>query len=65
MILKKKQRFKSARHNFFTEEISKATLSSNNDKRMESINLTEPHAYGMSKDLVREKEKIKCNNIIE
>ena len=32
---------------------------------MESINLTEPHAYGMSKDLVREKEKIKCNNIIE
>ena len=65
MILKKKRRFKSARHSFFTEEISKAALSSNNDKRMESIDLTEPHVYGMSKDLVREKEKIKCNNIIK
>ena len=64
-MLKKKQRFQSARHNFFTEEINKAALSWNNDKKVESIDLTEPHVYGMSKDLVREKEKVKCNNIIK
>ena len=30
---------------------------------MESIDLIETYAYGMSKDLVSEKEVIKCNNI--
>ena len=33
-------------------------LSSNDDKRMQSINLIETYAYGISKDLVSEKEKI-------
>ena len=32
---------------------------------MRSINSTETYAYGMSKDLVSEKEEIKCNNIIK
>ena len=31
---------------------------------MPSIDLIEKYAYGISKDLVSEKEKIKCNNII-
>ena len=31
-ILKRRQRFKSARYNDFTEEIKKTTLSSNDDK---------------------------------
>ena len=32
--LKTQQRFKSERHNIFTEEINKTALSSNDDKRM-------------------------------
>ena len=34
LILKTQQRFKSERHNVFTEEINKIALSSNDDKRM-------------------------------
>ena len=34
VILKTQQRFKSERHNVFTEEINKIALSSNDDKRM-------------------------------
>ena len=32
---------------------------------MQSIDLIETYAYGMSKELVGEKEGIKCNNIIK
>ena len=40
-ILKTQQRFKSERHNVFTEDINKMSLSSNNDKRMQSIDSIE------------------------
>ena len=65
LILQTQQRFKSETHNTFTEEIKKITLSSNDDKRMPSVYLVEPYAYGTSKDLVSEKEEIKYNNIIK
>ena len=58
------QRFKSEKH-VFTEEINKITLSSNDDKRMQSIDLIETYAYGTSIDLISEKEEIKCNNMIK
>ena len=32
---------------------------------MQSIDSIETYAYGMSKDLICAKEKIKCNNIIK
>ena len=64
-ILKTQQRFKSERRNVFTEEINKIALSSNDDKRMQSIDLIETYAYATSKDLVSDKEEIKCNNIIK
>ena len=64
LALKTQQRFKSERH-VFTEEINKNTLSSNDDKRMQSIDSIETYAYGTSKDQVSEKEEIKCNNIIK
>ena len=62
--MKTHQRFKSEIH-VFTEEISKIALSSNDDKRMQSIDSIEADAYGMSKDLVSEKEEIKWNNIVK
>ena len=44
-------------HSVFTEEINKIALSSNDDKRMQSIDSIETYAYGMRKDLVSEKEE--------
>ena len=51
--------------NVFTEEINKIALSSNNDKRMQSIDLTETYACGTSKDLVSKNKEIKCSNTIK
>ena len=64
LILKTQQRFKSERHNIFTNKINKNNLSSNNDKRMQPIDLIGTYAYGTSKDPVSE-EEIKCNNILK
>ena len=64
LILKTQQRFKSKSHNIFTEEINKIALSSNNDKRIQSIDSTATYAYGTNKDLMSKTEEIKCNNII-
>ena len=63
--LKTQQGFKSERHNVFTEEINKISLSSNDDKRMSSIGLTEKYAYGTSRDIIYVKEKIKHYNVIQ
>ena len=62
-MLKTKKRSKSERHNVFTEEIDKITLTSYLNKRMQSLNSIETYAYGTSKDVVSEKEEIKCNNV--
>ena len=56
LILKTQQRFKSERHNVFAEETSEIALSSNGDKRMQSIDSIETYAYGTSKEII-------CNNI--
>ena len=65
LILKTQQRFKSERHNVFTEEINKIALSSNDDKRIQSINSIETYACGKTKDLICKKEKIKQLSIIK
>ena len=52
LILKTKQRFRSEKHNVYTEEINKVVLSSNDDERMQSIDSIETYAHGISKDLV-------------
>ena len=48
-----------------TEEINKIALSSNDDKKTQSIDLIETYAYRMNKDLVCKKEETKFNNIIK
>ena len=40
-ILKTQQRFTSEKHDIFTEEINKIALSSDDDKRMQSIDSIE------------------------
>ena len=61
----KQQRFKSEKLNVFTEGINEIALSLNDDKRIQSIHSIETHTYGATKDLVNEKDKIECNNIIK
>ena len=65
VILKAKQRFKIERHNGFIEEINKISLSSNDDKKMQSIDSIETYTHGMSKDLKRKKEETKRISIIK
>ena len=48
---------------FFTEKINKTTLSSNYDRKTQSIDLIETYGYVTRKDLVSEKEEIKRNKI--
>ena len=57
--------FKSERHNVFMGEVNNIALSSNDDKRMQSIDLIEIYPYGTSKDLEIDKEQVKCNNMIK
>ena len=40
-------------------------LSSNNDKRIQSIDSIKTYAHQKRKDLVCTEEEIKCNNIIK
>ena len=65
MILRSQQRFKSKKHNVFTEKVNKIAMSANNAKRIQSINSIKTYGYGTSKDLVCKNWEIKCNNIIK
>ena len=57
LILKSEQRFRSVKHNVFTEVVNKIALSTNDDKRIPSVNSIDTYAYGTSKDLVRKKRR--------
>ena len=50
-IIKTQQRFKSERHNVFTEVINKIALSTNDDKRILAIDSMETYRYGTNKDV--------------
>ena len=65
LILQTQQRFTSERRKVFAEEIKKISLTSYDDKRMQSIDSIETYAYGTRKDLISEKEETKCNNKIK
>ena len=60
-MLKTQQRFKSQRHNVFTEEVYKIASNSNYYKGMQSVDLIQTYTFGTSKYLGSEKEEIKCN----
>ena len=62
LTLKTQQSFRSEKHNVF---LLKKLIRSNDDKRMQSIDLIETHSYGVNKNLVCKKEGIKFNNIIK
>ena len=51
MFVIEKKRFRSEKH-VFTEEINKTALSSNDDKKMQSIDSIEIYADGTNKHLI-------------
>ena len=48
IVLKSQQRFKSERHDAYTEEINKIALSSNDDKRLQTLNRITSNPYRTS-----------------
>ena len=48
VVLKSEQRFKSKRHDVYTENVNKIALSSNDDKRLRSFDKIATYPYGTS-----------------
>ena len=48
IILKSQQRFKSERHDVYTEEINKIALSSNDDERLQTFDRIKSYPDGTS-----------------
>ena len=61
IILKSQQRFKSDHHRVYTEEVDKIALSSNDDKRLQTVDKVTTYPYGTSVFKVCESEMLtKC-----
>ena len=63
IILKSQQRFKSERHDVYTEEINKIALSSNDDKRLQTFDRITSYPYGASAGKVCKTELLSKVNI--
>ena len=63
IVLKSQQRFKSERHNAYTEEINKIALSSNDEKRLLAIDKTTSYPHGTSAGRVCKTELLSKVNI--
>ena len=48
----------SKKHTIFTGEVTKISLSANDDKRVQSIDSIETYTYGRNKDLVCKKKRM-------
>ena len=46
IILKSQQRFKSEKHDVYTEEVNRIALSSNDDKRLQTFDGITSYPYG-------------------
>ena len=54
VVLKSQQRFKSERHNVYTENVNKIALSSNDDKRLPTFDKITTYPYGYKGKHVKE-----------
>ena len=63
VVLKSQQRFKSERHNVYTEKVNKIALSSNDDKRLQAFNKITTYPYGTSVGRVCKTELLSKVNI--
>ena len=63
-IIRSQLRFKSDRHNVYTEEVNKIALSSGDNKRLQTFDRVTTYPYGTNAFKVCESEmlsKIRCN----
>ena len=58
MILKLQQRLESCYHNVYSEQINKITLSSNDDRRLQTFDKITTHSYGTNVFKVCESEML-------
>ena len=63
IILKSQQRFKSERHNVYTEETNKIALRNNGDKRLLTYDRITSYPYGTSRGKVCKTEILSKVNI--
>ena len=56
--MKSQQKFRSIKHNAFTEKVNKAAFSSNDGKKIQLINSIERYAYGRKRDLEKTIQKL-------
>ena len=63
IVLKSQQRFKSERHDVYTEEINKIAVSSNDDKRLQTFDRITSYPYGASAGKVCKTELLSKVNI--
>ena len=56
VILKSQQKFKSDHHKVYTEEVNKIALSSDDDKRLQTLNRVSAYPYGTTAVKVCENE---------
>ena len=63
IILKSQQRFKSYNDNVYTEEINKITLSSNDDKRLQTSDRIKTYPYGTNAFKVCESEMLMVKDL--
>ena len=63
IILKLQQRFKSVKHDVYTEEVNKIALSSNDDKRLQTFDRITSYPYGTSAGKVCKTELLSKVNI--
>ena len=61
--LESQQRFKSERHDVYTEEVNKIALSSNDDKRLPTFDRVTSYPYGRNADKVCKTELLSKVNI--
>ena len=63
IMLKSQQRFKSEKHDVYTEEVNKIALSSNDDKRLQTFDRITSYPYGTSAGKVCKTELLSKVNI--
>ena len=57
LTLKSNQRFRGKK-NVFTDKVNKITLSANDDKIMQSIDMIETYAYGRNEEYTKKEKKL-------
>ena len=58
LMLRSHQRFRWKKHNVTAEEVKWIILSSNDDKKIESMDSIEPYLYRINEEIINKKNKL-------